>query len=332
MRPEPAGAALDPRVLEQAVEWLVRLGDDGAGEAEHAACARWRAQHPDHARAWARVERLHDLIAAVPATLARPVLDRPSRGGRRAAIKSMGALLLLAPGAWLGWQWLERSPAGATLQTAVGERRRLRLDDASLLELDTDTALQVAFDAQQRLLRLRHGRILVTTAADPQRPARAFRVTTADGALQALGTRFEVRADARGTGVVVLEGAVLAQPGAAAARPCRVPAGQALRFDRRHCGALRAIAPGTAAWTRGMLVADAWPLADLLRELGRYRRGVLRCDPALAGLRVSGAFPLDDPERSLALLEATYPVRVRRQADGWWTTLAPRERAPTQAR
>lgn len=331
MRPEPAGAALDPRVLEQAVEWLVRLGEEAAGEAERAACARWRAQHPDHARAWERVERLHDLVATVPATLARPVLDRPSRGGRRTAIKSLGALLLLAPGAWLGWQWLGRSPAGATLQTAVGERRRLRLDDASLLELDTDTAVEVAFGVQQRVLRLRHGQILVTTAADPQRPARAFRVTTADGALQALGTRFEVRVDAGSTHVAVLEGAVLAQPGTAAA-PCRVPAGQALRFDRRHCGALRATAPGVAAWTRGMLVADAWPLAALLRELGRYRRGILRCDPAIAGLRVSGAFPLDDPERSLTLLEATYPVRVQRHADGWWTTLAPRVQAATPSR
>jgi transmembrane sensor len=51
------------------------------------------------------------------------------------------------------------------------------------------------------------------------------------------------------------------------------------------------------------------PLGEWVAELGRYRRGVLRCDPAVAGLRVSGAFPLDDTDRALQLLADTFPVR-----------------------
>ncbi|KAG1389316.1 hypothetical protein G6F59_015591 [Rhizopus arrhizus] len=67
------------------------------------------------------------------------------------------------------------------------------LVDGSVLHLDTGTAVDIAFDAHARLLRLRHGQMLVETAADPQRPARPFRVTTPYGTLQALGTRFSVR-------------------------------------------------------------------------------------------------------------------------------------------
>ena len=46
-------------------------------------------------------------------------------------------------------------------------------------------------------------------------------------------------------------------------------------------------------------------------ELGRYRPGLLRCDPAVAPLRVSGAFQLHDTDAVLAALPATLPVSVR---------------------
>ncbi|KAG1319224.1 hypothetical protein G6F63_014843 [Rhizopus arrhizus] len=49
------------------------------------------------------------------------------------------------------------------------------LVDGSVLHLDTGTAVDIAFDAHARLLRLRHGQMLVETAADPHRPARPFR-------------------------------------------------------------------------------------------------------------------------------------------------------------
>jgi len=57
--------------------------------------------------------------------------------------------------------------------------------------------------------------------------------------------------------------------------------------------------------------------------LARYRRGVLRCDPAVADLRVSGAFPLADIDGSLRLLEKTLPVRIS-HVTPFWTTVAPR--------
>ena len=45
-------------------------------------------------------------------------------------------------------------------------------------------------------------------------------------------------------------------------------------------------------------MADRMPLAEVLAELARYRRGLLRCDPQLARLAVSGAYPLLDLRRT----------------------------------
>jgi transmembrane sensor len=72
-----------------------------------------------------------------------------------------------------------------------------------------------------------------------------------------------------------------------------------------------------------MLLADGMRLGDFSAELGRYLPSLLRCDPAVANLRISGAFPLDHPERILSMLVSTYPVQALRRFGGYWVTLAP---------
>ncbi|MQP75638.1 DUF4880 domain-containing protein [Stenotrophomonas sp. MYb238] len=315
---------LEPAVLEQAAEWMLRLHDGAGSEADRLACERWRNASPANARAWARVERLQDLFGQVPPAIALPVLGRPADAGRRNAIKHLALLLSAAPGGWLGWQLWQRSEWSADQRTATGERRQLRLPDGSRVELDTATALDLRFDASERSVRLREGRILVETAADPIAPPRPFRVRTAFGNLQALGTRFEVRAIGGRHRIMVLEGAVRLGFGLPTVETRVVNAGQLAWFDAHGCSAPLDADPAQAAWVGGMLAADRMPLGELIGELARYRSGRLRCDPEVAALAVSGAFPLDDIERSLAMLEAIYPVAVRRGAGGWWITVGPR--------
>ncbi len=315
---------LDPAVLEEAADWLLRLSDRSAGETERQACERWRQQAPEHARAWARAERLHGLLATVPAALAHPVLDRPLRIDRRKAIKHLGVWLLFAPSGWLAWRLWERSAWNETLQTAVGARRQARLADGSRIDLDTETAVDVAFGSRQRLLRLRQGQVLIATAADPQQPPRPFRVATAHGRMQALGTLFDVRIEGPRTRLAVLEGAVRVEPGGLTTHALQIQAGQQVTFDVHGYGPVQDADARVAAWRHGMLAADAMPLGQLLDELARYRNGLLRCDPAIADMPVSGAFPLDDTDRSLAMLASTYPVQVRRARAGWMTQVVAR--------
>ena len=72
-----------------------------------------------------------------------------------------------------------------------------------------------------------------------------------------------------------------------------------------------------------MLVADDMRLGDFLAELSRYRSGHLGWDPAVAELRLVGAFPLGDTDRILASLEESLPLRVRRTLS-WWVSVEPR--------
>jgi transmembrane sensor len=65
------------------------------------------------------------------------------------------------------------------------------------------------------------------------------------------------------------------------------------------------------------------PLGDFVTELARYRSGHVACDPAVAGLRVSGTYPLADTDRVLAILGKSLPVAVEYRTC-YWVRVVPR--------
>ena len=108
------------------------------------------------------------------------------------------------------------------------------------------------------------------------------------------------------------------QPGSAGAGEVqRLEAGQQVAFDREHVQAVHALPSGAGAWVKGMLSVDDWRLADFIAELQRYRPGHLGCAPAVANLRISGAFHLASSDAILDNLTSTLPVRLRRFRRYW---------------
>ena len=76
-------------------------------------------------------------------------------------------------------------------------------------------------------------------------------------------------------------------------------------------------------WTHGVLYAEKTPLSVFAAELSRYRPGIVRCDPAVAALPVSGAFQLRNTDEALMALAASLPVRIL-QRTSYWITIGPR--------
>jgi transmembrane sensor len=300
--------------IRAAAQWYARLHSGIATDADRADWNAWLAADSLHGQAWQRIAAVADQMASVPAVLASPTLREPHQRSRRQVLRS--GLLLTSAGClgWLGW----RSQVGQDLmcdyRTSVGERREFVLADGSTLLLNTDTSVNVRFDGQQRLVELLRGEVLVTTATDAlQRP---FKVSMGHVEVLALGTRFIVRGQGEGGEVAVLEKAVEVSLSAIGSRT-RVEAGHRLNFNSRSLGALRGNDVSVGAWQKGNIIAIDRPLAALLAELSRYRPGVLRCDPAIAGLKVSGVFPVDDTDVALAALESGFSLRVTRFSRYW---------------
>jgi transmembrane sensor len=98
--------------------------------------------------------------------------------------------------------------------------------------------------------------------------------------------------------------------------------GQQVSLQAAGAGAVEpfdVLAPG---WRDGVLMAQNQPLGDFLRELSTYRPGVLRWEPELESLRITGSFRLEDTDRILALLAASLPLEVHSRTRYWVTLVA----------
>jgi transmembrane sensor len=66
-----------------------------------------------------------------------------------------------------------------------------------------------------------------------------------------------------------------------------------------------------------VLSVQQMPLGEFVDELSRYRPGLLRCAPAVAGLKVSGTYQLADTDQILLLIARNLPVRIDYRTRYW---------------
>lgn len=315
-------AAPRAELLEEAANWALALRYDVPDAVDRAAFQHWLAQGPEHAAAWDRAQAVFRTFERVPPGLSQQVLRAVEpQPDRRRALGLVAGLLLVPAAGVLAWQQPWRN-FGADVATAVGERMTLALPDASQLVLNTDSAADIAYTGAARRIHLRSGEILVTATADPAPMPRPLLVETEFGAVRALGTRFSVRQlDDALIRVSVFRHAVEVAPRDAA--PDILRQGEQADFGSDGIRHRRAVDDSAAVWEKGMLLAQDMRLGQVIAEMARYRRGILRCDPAVAGIRVSGAISLADTDGGLDLLARTLPVRIQRRTP-WWVAVVPR--------
>nr|WP_279309346.1 MULTISPECIES: FecR domain-containing protein [Pseudomonas] len=296
------------QVAEQAVHWLLEMQQGPLNPRQQQAWQQWIDAHSEHRRAWEHIQRVNSRLRGLSSPLAHAALNAPKSSNRRQALK---LLLLLGAGSAVTWGLREHTPLPALLadyRSPVGQRRKIALGNGGQLQLNTASAADVRGDGPQRLIRLLEGEMLLTVT-------QPFEVQTAQGLLRTQGARLNVRQFADHTQVALFEGRVeLSANGRA---PMLLPVARQLSFSANTLGEAKPLDANSGAWADGMLVAAHMRLGDFLDELGRYRRGQLKCDAKVADLLISGTYPLDDSERILDLLEISLPVRVKRFTRYW---------------
>jgi transmembrane sensor len=306
------------QVLDAAIAWQLSL--DSGSPVEREEFAKWHAAHEEHARAWRQLGML-DQRFSVASGPARTALLQ-SREGIRRRVRKLGSglasvIAVFGLALFAGERYLPIDYWLADQRTATGEQRTLRLDDGTLINLNTHSAVDVRFDEKQRLVVLQEGEILIETGHGDARP---FIVETREGRMRALGTRFLVKREEQGTRLSVLQSAVAAHPQSSPDEQI-LREGQQMLIRSDGLGPIAALDLGTDAWTRGMLVVDNARLEDLVREIGRYRPGHLGVAAEVADLRITGSFPLKDTNLALSALLPTLPVQIE-QHTPWWVTVA----------
>ncbi|WP_109512716.1 FecR domain-containing protein [Pseudomonas ovata] len=307
--------------IRQAAQWFTTLQGEAVTDADQSAWRQWLEACAENRWAWEQVQGVQQRLHGMPAGLTGRALSlagQPQKIGRRSVLKG----LALAAGTGLlgygGYREAQTSGWMADYRTATGEQRQVTLPDGSHLQLNTASAVDMAYSASERRLVVREGEVLITTAAD--NAGRPFFVQTPYGTVQALGTRFSVRRAGEQDHVAVFEHQVRITP--LAGQPLVLATGTQCAFNRHQADAVAPLNPGQDAWAKGVLVANDQRLDAFLAELARYRRGWLHCDPAVAGLRISGAFAVSDTDQALHALSTSLPVRIEQHTRYWVTVTA----------
>lgn len=306
-------------VVEQASHWLMLHWGGELDVEQRQRFAAWQACDPEHRRAWQRLEHLQGTLAGVPAHTANAVLRELPDARRRQALKLLGLALLAGGSGYLAQSQLPWREAMADLRSSTGERLQRTLADGSRLALNSGSAVNIRYSASERRIQLLSGELLLDSGHDPAK--RPLIVETVAGEIQALGTRFAVHEISGGSRVDLYEGELELRP--RYAETSRLRTGQQRWFSAERNAPIGLADRNAIAWNEGRLIAERMPLGRFITELSRHRPGILRCDPDVAELPLTGVFPLADTDRVLAALQQSLPVEMQR-VTRYWVTVRPR--------
>lgn len=308
-----------------AASWLARQDAAALTEAEQAEFDAWIAQDDRHLGAyvrlravWARLDRLGALRPASAEAVIKP--STVWRHWRSAAAAAMLAVMLGSAGYYFGFRTPE---APKTYDTAIGEMRRLAMEDGSVVEMNTNSEVNVAYSDHSRDIYLAHGEGNFTVAKNKSRP---FIVHAGDTTVTAVGTAFSVDATRPDQlRVAVSEGTVAVRHGNR--DPSYVTAMQVLTVPTGEQRAEEApqLVVATAeqidkhlAWRKGMLVFSGESLSEAASQFNRYNQRQISVTPraAAAAQRVGGVFQTRDVEGFAHATAATFGLSVKQDKNG----------------
>lgn len=310
---EPSTMSVPPASARaEAAAWVARLQGPERNEATERAFRRWVEADPAHAAAFDRATQVWEGIGGAAAGM-KVGAGRRARGRAMARVAaSIAAVSMLAGGGWM----MLRDPVYAT---EVGEQRTVRLEDGSLLALNTDTKVVVHYAKGRRELKLIRGEAQFDVAKDASRP---FVVTAEGQQVRALGTSFVVRDEGKTIAVTLLEGTVTVASAKAATKVVNLTPGQRVtvgadappRLDRPSIKAV-------TAWRSGQILLDDTPLSQAIAEMNRYSDRPLAIEGKAGDVRVTGIFRAGESQAFARTVAAQFGLAVVEQSDQ--TLLAP---------
>jgi ferric-dicitrate binding protein FerR (iron transport regulator) len=310
----------------EARAWLLTLTSGRATEADAQAFREWLRADPRRQAAFAAQKQLwRDLGPAVQAVVAEGAHDRTRNRTRNRARNGAGTPLmtgrrvflggaLAASAAYLAFKpplglWPGLDTLGADYRTAAGEQRRVALGDALDVQMNTLTRINVASGTDGAVIELADGE------AEIRSGAQAAVVVAGKGRITAKDAVFNVRYIGGEARLCCLSGVVrLAHEQGV----FDVVANRELRYDDSRVMPPVQVDPAVVtAWRQGWLVFNQQPLAQVVDELNRYRRGRLVLMNEQLGRRlVQARFSLAQVADAERLIRDAYGAHVTRLPAG----------------
>ncbi|PWK74059.1 FecR domain-containing protein [Aminobacter sp. AP02] len=303
---------IDRKIALDARDWIVRLTAGDVGREEFDRFKAWRAQSPEHHRAFAREQQLWQLLqgmssehppSATPALVRRRLVSRRTFLVGSAAAASAAAIVAPRLVTWMRSDFV----------TGSGEQMQATLPDGSTMFLNTNSSVAVDFRSDLRVVNLIHGEVELSVKPVAEKP---FRVVALGGRSDSDFAVYAVRSDADKVTVTVVDGAVTVAKdnGSDSPNDVLLSAGQQTSY-----GSASAPLPVTGvdldtelAWRTGRVVFQGKAFGSAVRELARYvpERLVMTTD-AHDESPVSAVFQTRDAHAAIEALAHTQGLSVR---------------------
>lgn len=329
----------DSKTVEaEAAAWIARLDRGGLSDEECAAVREWISRSPEHyasisrlADIWSDLDGLAEILDEAKPSVSVQEVRRgshltawltPARAALFAAIATAVVIGVFFSNtnnyrtvATHGSSWQ------ASYLTAIGEQQTVTLRDGSLVQLNTDTIIDVDFDERWRKVRLVKGEALFEIVHDQSQP---FQVYAGTNVIRAVGTAFVVKLTENEIEVTIKEGRVELKSlkdetqgrsnKELTITSALIDAGQTVRLTKEIQTLQEIVAEEIdrkLAWTEGLIIFSGEPLNDVVEEISRYTpiRFVIT-DPEIGRLRIGGRFKIGEMDAMLEVLETAFGVGI----------------------
>jgi transmembrane sensor len=306
-------------LLDEALDWIVRLKTGEPTRADVEALQRWREQSVAHEEAFKKAARLfrHAGIAAreladqpIEINAAEALRRSPSKAlvrraflGGAIAAATAGYLVVRPP---LGlWPSLEE--LSADYRTAKGEHRKIALTSGVSLELNTQTSVALREVQNETRIELISGEASVTATPSSSKP---FVMLAANGRITAVEANFNARCLDGVVLVTCLNGAVDVVQGG---KEVRLRKSEQVSYSPAGIEASVPVDPAQiTAWQAGLLIFRDQPLSEVVDEVNRYRSGkIIITNDDLKRRIVNGTFQISKLDDFVAQVQQLFGAQAR---------------------
>lgn len=287
------------------------------------AAYRWVERSPAHGMAFAKAEASWDMAKA----LAGPMAHQPEPNVQIAnAVNDDHPPLQVSRrrfGAWAAGAGLVAVAGGALWRyvmperysTGIGETRMVQLPDGSKVRLNTDSAIDVAFEKEIRQVRFVKGEAHFRIARDSARP---FLISARDGDVESSGTELNLRVRPDLTELTVLDGKVavldhgrtLTEVSSGSSAMMRAAAISVIPLPKGELAQ-------KIAWQQGEIYLQGETLAQAVEEFNRYRKTpMVISDSRIANIRVGGMFSARNSDDFIATIHESLGIDAIGGSDG----------------
>lgn len=333
-------------ILETACNWISAI-DRGLSKDEKEQFTLWMMQSNAHqdalyelAHLWDEISVLNELSNLFPHRNSKQPKNRwlvstSIAASLFAALMVCSYLLINLENGYS--QQLAKVNYTKIYKTKVGEQATYALPDGTIVQLNTNSLLEVAYSKGRRQLLLNRGEGRFNVAKDASRP---FSVMAGNKSFTALGTVFNVqRNTSSDLELVVTEGKVMITDPSVAVDASDFKAYQSADKNADKIRQINAniVTSGEKAvieksitkpitqlsiddverdlaWQNGMLVFNGEPLSDALNEVSRYTSTRFKLSSKeLASIKVAGVFKAGDVAGLLESLHTNFAINHERQ-------------------